>query len=105
MENAAHIRPDRRVQAKLLRNSRHFICRKHDTQAQEHIILECQHAQEQQGCLHERSQADGNRLLAPLVETVNISSGNREHIKASHGNLHQQNPTALNVGKEDFEAQ
>ena len=103
MDDTAHIDPNGRVQAKLLGDSRHFVCSQHNSQAQEHIGLERHHAKKQQGRLHERSQADGNGLLAPLVEAVRVPSGYGEHIQTSNRDLHQQDTASLDVGKKDLD--
>ena len=91
------------VQAKLLGNPGYLICRQHDSQSQEHIVLKGHHSQKQKRGLHECCQADCHRLLAPLVETIRITSGHAEHIQAPHRNLHQHDPASFDIGKEHFD--
>ena len=42
-------------------------------------------------------------MFAPLDEAIRIATGHREHIQTSHGNLDQQNTSALEIGEEDLD--
>ena len=58
--------------------------------------------QKQQGGLEERRQADGDDLLAPLVEPVGVPPGDAEHIQAAHRDLNQQDAAPFDVGEENL---
>ena len=100
MDDGCHVYLHRAVQTKLLGDARDFICREHDTKTQEHIAGECHHPQEQECGLHKGGQTQCSNLLAPLVEPIAIPSGDRKHVKRTHGDLNQQDTAALDVGEE-----
>ncbi|HCA29948.1 MAG TPA: hypothetical protein DEP23_10450, partial [Ruminococcaceae bacterium] len=57
---------------------------------------------EQQGCLQEGCQAQGNDLLTPLIETVSITTGNAEKIERPDRHLDEQYPTPFYIGEKYF---
>ena len=101
MNDGRHVDFDRTVQAKLLRDARHFVGRQHDAESQQHIVREGQQSQEQERCLHKGGQADRRHLLHPLVEAVGVTPRHAEHIQRPHRHLDQQNAAAGNVGEEN----
>ena len=103
MNDAHHVDLDGAVEAELLGNPRHLIGGKHDAEAKEHVIRESEQTEEQQRCLHERSQTDCRNLLAPLIEAVGVSTGDAEHIQTTNCHLHEQNAAALDILEEDFD--
>ena len=91
------------LKSRVLGNPRHLIGGKHDAEAKEHVIRESEQTEEQQRCLHERSQTDCRNLLAPLIEAVGVSTGDAEHIQTTNCHLHEQNAAALDILEEDFD--
>ncbi len=86
----------------MLGDSWNFVCRKHDSQAEQHIVGEGQQSEKQQCCLHKRRQAQRGDLLHPLIEAVGVASGHAEHVERTHRHLHQQYAASRDVLKEDF---
>ena len=87
MDNAHHVHFYRRIQPKLLGDPRHFAGRQHDAKAQQEVVLEGEQSQEEQHCLEESRQAQGEDLLAPLGETVCVAPGDTEQVQAAHRHL------------------
>lgn len=90
------------VQAELLCDFRDFLCRKHDAEAQQHVLRECQQAKEQQSRLQKGRQTESSHLFAPAVEAVRIAPGDGEHIQTAYGDLCQQDAAAFDICEEYF---
>ena len=103
VNDRTHIHTDGAVEAKLLCNTRHFVGCQHNAKSKKHVVLECQHSKKQKCSLHKCRQTQSCDLLAPLVESIGVSSGNGEHIQFTHSDLNQQDTTALDVGKEHLD--
>ena len=90
------------VESEVLRDSRNFIRREHDTKPEDNIFLPCQKPQKQERHLKKRRQAERDHLLAPRHKSVRVAFRNREHIQTSDRDLRNQNSAALDVIKENF---
>jgi len=63
------------------------------------MVLEDHESCREHGGLQESGETDSNDLLAPLGKTVNISSWNRKHIKASNCDLYEQDASSFQVSE------
>lgn len=103
VHHRGHIDLNSRVQSEHLRDAWHFVCRKHDAEAEQDIIFPCHKTEKQQGGLHEGGQAECDHLFAPLREAVRIAARQREQIQAPDRDLRQQDSPALDVGEKDLD--
>ena len=90
------------VESEVLRDSRNFIRREHDTKPEQDVILPCQKPKKQQCHLKKRRQAKRDHLLAPRNKAIRIAFRNLEHIQTSDRDLRNQNSSALDVVKENL---
>ena len=75
----------------------------HEAKPQQGMVLEHHESRHQNGGLEEGRQAQADDLLDPLDKSVDVSSWNREHIEAPHGDLDQQDTAPLQVGEEHLD--
>ena len=66
------------------------------------MVLEDHESCREHGGLQESGETDSNDLLAPLGKTVNISSWNRKHIKASDCDLYEQDASSFQIPEKHF---
>jgi hypothetical protein len=90
------------VQAEGTGNPGHLACRKHKSQPQQQVFPEGQQTCHQDRRLEECRQAQADDLLHPLRKTVNISTGDAEHVKAPYRDLDEQDAAPFQVGKKYF---
>ena len=103
MHDRGHVNLDSRVQSEHLRDAWHFVCRKHDAEAEQDIVFPCHESEKQQGGLHEGGQAKCDHLLAPLREAVCVTARQGEQVEAPDRDLRQQDSPALDVREKDLD--
>ena len=67
------------------------------------MVLEHHEPCHQDGGLKEGRQAQTDDLFDPLHKAIDVSPRDTEHIEAPHGDLDQQDPASLEVGKEHLD--
>ena len=88
------------IKSEVLGDTRYFIGCKHDSQAKKRMRLHCNQAHQEERCLHKCREAECDDLLAPSCESFSHSARKAEKIKASNGNLREENATSLDVREE-----
>ena len=91
------------VQAEGPGDPRHFSRRQHEAEPQQGIGVEDHEARHQDRGLQKSCQTQSDDLLHPLDKPIRIAAGNTEHIQTAHGDLNEQDSTALEVGEKHLD--
>ena len=103
MHHRGHVDLNSRVQSEHLRDAGDFVCREHDTEAEQDVVFPRHKTEKQQGGLHEGGQAECDHLFAPLREAVRITARQGEQVETPDRDLRQEDSPALDVGEKDLD--